>query len=440
MAVYRYWRLSGLRGTFGGATHLSECQLFRSNVRVDSSATLTCDQTPLAGTISALADDDVNTLCLLPEGASLTWDFGSPTEVDLVLLGGGDAYEAFPRWAELLGSTDGVVWESTLPGLNCTPAWPGPRTKQSLTPAGVWTAASSHYAIDPDNARLASVTSSTGGSYVSSHLLNSSGVKQFEVKTTGNLQALVGVNTSTWLNGYIPGNLFGMSILLATGEKYVQGLYSYADPFQSGDVLGVVQDFNAGTIACYRNGASLGVARSSVAAGSYGIAIFENVAGVRTHELRTSDFWYPIAGADPWNDEFSIRSGFGPASEPFPRAWVASPHGGYSDLDPSARLDPQLDLRPNYLFDPKARGRIVGTVKRKDTPANVPLSRRVRLFRDSDGALIRETWSNAQGAYQFDYLEEWEAYTAISYDHTRSFRAVAADNLTVANGGITLIP
>lgn len=439
MATYRYWRLPNLRGTVGGAAHLSECQLFLSNVRVDASATLTCDQTPLTGTISALTDDNVNTLCLLPEGASLTWDFGVPAEVDSVLLGSGDTYEDFPQWAELFGSTDGVVWESTRAGLNCTPAWPGPRTKQLLVPAGVWTTASK-YTIDPSNARVAYTSVSGSGSYVSSSLLNSSGIKQFEVKTTGDLQALVGLNTSQYLNGYIPGNPSGVGILLATGEKYIQGLSTYADPFQSGDVLGVVQDFNAGTITCYRNGASLGVARSSAAAGSYGISIYENMGGVRTHELRTSDFWYPIAGADPWNDDFSPRYGFGPASEPYPQAWVASPYGGYPDLDPSARLDPQPGVRPNYLFDPKARGRIVGTVKRKDTPANVPLSRRVRLFRDSDGALIRETWSNAQGVYQFDYLEEWEAYTAISYDHTRSFRAAAADNLTLANGGITLIP
>lgn len=94
---------------------------------------------------------------------------------------------------------------------------------------------------------------------------------------------------------------------------------------------------------------------------------------------------------------------------------------------------------PNYSFDPAARGRIVGTVKRKSDPTNIPLKRRVRLYRDRDGMFIAETWSTTSGDYVFEYVEEWEAYTVIAHDYQFSYRAVVADNLTLANGGVELI-
>lgn len=76
-------------------------------------------------------------------------------------------------------------------------------------------------------------------------------------------------------------------------------------------------------------------------------------------------------------------------------------------------------------------GRIRGTVKRKDTPANAPLRRRVRLIRERDGLKMRETWSDAAtGAYQFDYIDELQRWTVITYDHEHNYRAEVADNLT----------
>lgn len=75
-------------------------------------------------------------------------------------------------------------------------------------------------------------------------------------------------------------------------------------------------------------------------------------------------------------------------------------------------------------------GRITGTVKEKGTP-NAPLRRRVRLHRDVDGLMVRETWSDAAtGAYTFTDINPAYAYTAIAYDYARNYRAVIADNLT----------
>lgn len=75
------------------------------------------------------------------------------------------------------------------------------------------------------------------------------------------------------------------------------------------------------------------------------------------------------------------------------------------------------------------KGRVSGTVKVKGTP-NYPVARRVRLYRDKEGVLVREQWSDpVTGAYSFDYVDETATYTVISYDYQHNFRAVVADNI-----------
>lgn len=76
-------------------------------------------------------------------------------------------------------------------------------------------------------------------------------------------------------------------------------------------------------------------------------------------------------------------------------------------------------------------GRITGTVKRKDTPLNVPLRRRVVLLNNFDHRKVREVWSDAAtGYYEFTGVARLRTYTVVSYDHTGQYRAVLADNLT----------
>ena len=77
------------------------------------------------------------------------------------------------------------------------------------------------------------------------------------------------------------------------------------------------------------------------------------------------------------------------------------------------------------------RGLIADTVETKATPANLPIYCRVRLVRDLDGKVIRETWTDpATGAYRFDYFDENFTYSVIAYHPTVSLRAVIADHLT----------
>ena len=74
------------------------------------------------------------------------------------------------------------------------------------------------------------------------------------------------------------------------------------------------------------------------------------------------------------------------------------------------------------------QARLYGTVTRKGTPANVPLSRRVRLHRSIDGYLVRETWSKVDGSYEFRELNPRYEYDVIAWDHERQDFSTVANN------------
>ena len=78
----------------------------------------------------------------------------------------------------------------------------------------------------------------------------------------------------------------------------------------------------------------------------------------------------------------------------------------------------------------KGTGTVYGTTAVKGTP-NAPLRARVRLIRERDGRVYRETWSDAiTGAWRFDNVDELEVYTVLTYHPTHAHRAEAADGLT----------
>lgn len=75
---------------------------------------------------------------------------------------------------------------------------------------------------------------------------------------------------------------------------------------------------------------------------------------------------------------------------------------------------------------------IYGTTEMDADPTDVPVRRRVQLYRQRDGRLVRETWSDAAtGAYRFDQLRGGDGtrYFVVAFDHTGDKRAVVADNL-----------
>jgi hypothetical protein len=67
-------------------------------------------------------------------------------------------------------------------------------------------------------------------------------------------------------------------------------------------------------------------------------------------------------------------------------------------------------------------------VSRKETPANVPLRRRVRLHRSVDGYLARETWSKADGSYEFREISTRYEWDVIAWDHELQEYSTVANN------------
>lgn len=112
-----------------------------------------------------------------------------------------------------------------------------------------------------------------------------------------------------------------------------------------------------------------------------------------------------------------------------------SAEGGYQVLPTDVVTQPVAPLLYSPLLNLGdkvygGRGKIVGTVKRAEVPANVPLGRKVRLFRDRDAVCVREAWSDpVTGAYSFVDIDPVERYSVVAYDYQGVFRAVIADNL-----------
>ena len=88
------------------------------------------------------------------------------------------------------------------------------------------------------------------------------------------------------------------------------------------------------------------------------------------------------------------------------------------------------------------RGRVWGTTELHTDSGDAPIGpRRVRLHRMRDGLVVREQWSDAAtGVYDFRYVDESAEYYVTAFDFTRDKQAVSADNLTVAGGGVELMP
>lgn len=442
MATHRYWRARLIQAYDGGLEiELTEFWLLFEGSRVDSGATLTCDESPLAGSLANLSDDDTDTGAVLPVGATLTWDFdSSPTDVNDIRLGSADQRGGFLTTAEIAYSDDGVTWTPALNEPYAHPVWykwPGARTLTMSVDDRNWTTDFIlGYTLDPTDGRIASVVGSSREVRGSARRLT--GVRQFEITRSEwppNCTAGVVRSDADRPGGAQTKDAWVIRPVEGTKGSLDSNFTSYpTGGWSAPDVFGVVIDFVAGTMTVYKNGVSLGVAFSTLA-GEVVRPLAEATGGsAETAVLRTNDFAYPIAGAQPWTHPV-IAADYRTAT-PSP---VSISNGGHALGFETTRLVSPTRARPNFIVDPNARGRIVGTVKRKDDPANVPLSRRVRLYRDRDGMLIAETWSDAAGNYRFDYIDAGEAYTALALDHQHFYRAVAADNLTLANGSITLI-
>ena len=437
---HRYWRARNLIPyDFGTQVALSEFWLLAGGSRVDTSATLTCSESPVSGTLANLSDNDTGTDCVLPASAVLTWDFGgSPAAVDDIRLGSTGSFDKFLAVCRVEWSDDGSAWVSYEWGdpsqRPAVFAWPGARTLTGTLDQKGWSTREGSLlvgaAFDNENTEFYTTTPLSAG--IASLSAASSGVRQAEYR---------------WLSGasYGTTNAFGLIVgttnvpnagssgaymIRPTGGTKSAASASWTSypvgGFTTSDVLGVVVNFATGDVTFYKNGVSLGSA-FTLPSGNVWRLSHQQSGGITRIKLATGGFTYPIAGAEPWTRE-TIVTGFITAQ---PREFEVDSLGAQPDFLSATLLDVNK-ARPNFILDPAGShdGKVYGTVKTKATPDNLPVFRRVRLHRDIDGLLVGETWSDpVTGYYEFLYVERGVKYTVISYDHTHDKRAVIADNL-----------
>lgn len=490
MAKHRYWRAVGLKPyDGGGVVELSELWLLNGTTRADSGSTLTSSAAPISGALSALQDANPATLVTLATGTTVTWDLGAVTEVTNIQVGAGDSAARFLLGCVIERSDDGVTWREFQLTRNWMGIkWPGARAltanvmrvppidhktlRMSFEPTSWWLneygpaitftvdAGATALTVSPIKGARSVAFSGTGRLWVSTQSAFSySAAPDFTIQarvrvtsaTAGNriIAVFGGISAGSSITYLALDQSTGVLSMVVTGttSRFVSspsGLVGFVgvDQHVAGTCEnGTLRLFVDGVLVATVTGANTLQTNNNpdIAIGNYSgnaVNTFPGVideVGIDHKALYFSDFTPPafIVPQPEWQIDAVTF-----APQPIQRNTIVTL--GVTPL-PTVSLREIGKGRYDYIVSPNARGRVKGTTKDKGTP-NVPVSERVRLYRERDGLLIRETWSTpGTGAYSFDYVDETETYTVISYDHGKAFRAVVADNLTLAGGGVELI-
>lgn len=449
MAAHRYWRARTFTTYEGGRVFaLSEFQLLAGATRVDGSAVLTADASPVSGTLASLKDASTATTCVLPISAVLQWDFGgSPQNVTDVRLGSTASQlpfllSFFIDWSDN-GADWSVLYEDGFPGV----AWPGPSSMTVTAPrlmAGetmvdrdwsdgvtsdgtTYSTGSPTYGMSGGGDTLALGVSGTDVKVrFTPHVSFADVDLTCELVPAGGEAGIV-LRTAGWSNAndsYAYGVFMNATaVAIARGDNGGSGSYT---PMVSAAHGANVGNLNTMRVRWVGNQYSVWVNGTLRLTGTDSTYLGAGEVGLRVYNS-TAYFKSLVARKVYTQDSLALNPIGGPVAPPDS---PFLPLGAYAPSVAAFDVTRPLAARPNFLYSAEARGRISGTVKRKADPTNVPVRRRVRLIRDRDGLLVAETWSDAvTGAYEFLWVEEWEAYTVIAYDFEHDFRAVVADNL-----------
>ena len=483
MPAARYWRAVGLQAVGGGALELSALHLYLNGARVDAAATLTSTVAPASGALAALQDDDtasaVRWLDVSAPGFALAWDFGAGAtqEVLAVRLGAGALYAEWLETLTLQHSSDGVAWVTL--GSIAAFSWAGANAMQAVPADGEAHFLSTSLLIQPRAAgtsfsdespaqhgvtasgnaiAVSDAASPTGysasfdgsGDWLrvarSSALVFGSGDFTVECRVTASPAA-----RNRTLVDFFASGVGGWQVYLnTTGNpcfyENTPNLNALVGPAS-------VADGNPHHIAFARQGATLRLFVDGALAGS--------VANSKTHVDLTVDLFIAAqvgtqnSGYDFDGKLSSVRvtkgvarytANFTPPTAPFPDSSVgaalATPPAprGIAQA-PAIVLSGGASAPPGPVIQPLAATQdlqdsggylIYGTTELDADPTDVPVRRRVQLYNQRDGRLVRETWSDAAtGAYRFDHIRGCDGtrYFVVAFDHTGDKRAVVADNL-----------
>lgn len=480
MPAARYWRAVGLQAVGGGALELSALHLYLNGARVDAAATLTSTVAPASGALAALQDDDTATtvrwLDVSAPGFALVWDFGAGNAQDVraVRLGAGALQTEWLETLTLQYSSDAVAWQSL--GYATSLVWPGSYTLQDAPPEVPLSAASLlHFDRDfadvcgiawtPTNVALSCAYKKFGASSGEFTFVNNSqiyaesapslnfGTGDFTIAffvVRGLLYANFGTIFANGITTWASGTRFIMMSAGHSGRVSVGGfdtqtgsggyepsgnpLLLSTTEVSTTEFTHVMVRRKAGVIALYINGvkeaettstAPFNFGQSGARLGANGWDgqngyftgyIDEFIALPYAAEITVPNSPYGVAWqgrviARARKSEDAIIFSGGTAGNAVPL------------LSPAATA---LDLQDAGKY------RIYGTTEVDATPVDVPLRRRVQLYNQRDGRLVRETWSDAAtGAYRFDHIRGGDdtRYFVVAFDHTGDKRAVIADNL-----------
>lgn len=479
MTAARYWKIAGVVPRASGADlTLGDVALYDGTTRVDGSATLTCTAVPIAGALGTAGVTFAVADATAP-GFALVWDFGAAQSVtELRLTDNGICDLAV--WS----SGDGVLW-TLLAALNGVPTG---TVALQLSAAGdpyidnvsllLHGDGANGSTVFTDSSKAPKTVTPVGGAQIgtaqakfggSSMAFNGTTSKlivpsstAFDLGDTYTIELWVRLNTLASSLGLVHRGFYqttngawdGLAFSIRSFPTLMR-VYFYGTTYASEQVIDVPNALTVNTwthIAMVRNGTNGEVFIDGLSRGT--------IAGLNTPAASAQDLrigvWDYSANSewlDGCIDDLRITKGvarytgaFTPPTTPF-----SDNSGGGNGYTPVARplgVDappsvPQITLftPPEFTvatppdvvaIDGEDGGwhRIVGTVKEKNLPANTPLARKVQLYHQTSGRLVRETWSApGNGSYSFNEIHGGQPYFVVAFDHTGTYRAVIADNL-----------
>jgi hypothetical protein len=481
----RFWRVVGLITRGGGDLALSSLHLYSDSTRVDAGAALTCTATVIDGSLGALSDGDALSIArfaagdVAAAGFAFVWDFGAaPVNVNLVRLGAVTA-EIFVKSLTVESSDDGNVWSGAqtygdyiYPGdgqmtsgvvtqedwvlLNFEGSAGDKFTSDSVTPARpIQFFGDAQISLAQSKFGSSSLYLDGTGDYVAvggipADLFSGPLTVEFFYLPASYLsfdRALLHINAGSYNGLHVHGdvgrlivdnglaatvpsastvfpsaNIFyhvAISLSATTVYAFVNGVLALTHPRQNygNPTQALIGRFADGTI---------------IGAGYGHICNFLMTIG----EAKYTAAFVPPAAAPSVLDRYAALEPPSVFAAPSPAVFAV----------PGAVVAGAGVIAPQHSgsicdMEYSGRGFIAGTVTRKNTPVNTPLRRRVRLIHERSGLPIRETWSDAiTGDYRFDWIDETGTYSVAAWDHLHGYRPEVADNLTLANGGVELLP
>ncbi|AVS75637.1 LamG domain-containing protein [Paracidovorax cattleyae] len=471
MSSARFWRVSAVETVAGGDLALSELRLHGQGGPLDASVLPTCSHAPISGSIAALQDGDLTTVCrwggqaVRSSGFRLVWDFGRAVSVIGVRIGSAADPDLF-LVQHALEYFDGARW--VMGGMQGRYAWPGANALTAAPVAGDPTLSSNVLLLDgqafsdrsasahPVNVQgavqLSSERAPFGGS---SMLFPGSGTDYAVVPSSADFAFGAGDYTiEAWI--WLPSAPSGGYAAITDIRSSPGGNGATLFKLNSGRQLGLYYsgEVNTSITVPLQQWSHVAVARAAGTSrlfidGQVGAVFSEGDTKIANHCYigRVYDAAHPAFNG--YLGALRIKKGVGLYTDTFTPPNAPWPlQGGGSSFLPlplRTRAPRQLVLGAEALGDVDVvrgpgsapaldtefggRGRIWGDTAIKGTP-EVPARARVVLLRQRDKLLARETWSDPQtGHFEFAGIDVRQQFLVLVEDAAGNYRPVAASRL-----------